>query len=526
MAKFEPKTFPDFVRRMAARIVARTKLNDLEDGGVLLTIIAAFARELEDLHYQMVRMQDIWDIDTATGSDLDSRAADVNPDEISRAPAVNATGKVTFYRASNVGSIVIPEGVQLGVDGGESYTTIDEGFIANGQTSSDEVPVGALAPGDIGNILFLGKLSADLGLPDWDPLYDTGGPTGISKFVTPVAGVDGVKNTSLITGGSDLESDASLRERVKTYLRSLSRATPFALESAVLGASLPLHGRIQVASVVELLPPRLGEVLLYVDDGTGTSAEIQGHNLEFDPVTMAPTGLNPEVVVTSASGGEVRLYTIHRPHVPGGQLVVTWWVGGLMGVDTLLVVGDPYVDAPGTYDVLINRGSGKLTLISNGPSGIPDGTVPGQVEGLQPGDAVTIRYQWYEGLLALAQKIIEGDVDDRKEFPGFRAAGVQVQCLPPLIIQLTLEATIQVDAGFEQQPVIDGCRSAVLGYINALPINGDVIVTEIVAVMQAVSGVHDVIFTTGGSPIILVNTIIGEGELCRIKSVDVIFTGA
>ena len=78
MPRFEPKTFSYILSRMANRVVARTELTDLEVGGVLHTILAAVAREMDDISYQMVNLQSVWDLDTASGEDLDARALDIN----------------------------------------------------------------------------------------------------------------------------------------------------------------------------------------------------------------------------------------------------------------------------------------------------------------------------------------------------------------------------------------------------------------------------------------------------------------
>lgn len=533
--KFEPKTFPDFVQRMASRIVARTDLNDLEDGGVLLTIIGALARELDDLHYQMVRLQDVFDIDTAVGADLDARAKDYNPDAITRLSAVKSSGKVKFYRVGTTGNIVIPEGIIVGVPGDETkqYRTTVATTIADGQTASPEVLAVATVAGSSSNFTGAGYLdpvvlagSADLTADDV-----ANGPTGVSQLVSTIAGVDSVRNTTGMTSGSDTETDPSFRGRIKTYLRSLSRATPSSLESAVLGVKLDNFGRIQVAKVQELQEPNLGKVLLYVDDGTGSSAKVQAHNYVTDPVTQQATGFLAEALTENAAGGEIHFQLKHAPLVDGSIVAVYWLtqtvLAGGPNVNTSTTLTRGYADsAAGTYDYRVNPGSGKVTLYPGGPSGIATvATSPNDVAGLQALDTLHVRYQWFGGLIEEAQKIIDGDPTDRPNYPGVRAAGVDVRVLPPTILSQTLEATINVDPGHEQSGVIAACKTAIMTYINGLPINGDIYITELIYALQGVAGVRDVIWTSGGDPYNPTNIIVGEGELARIQLEDIILTG-
>jgi uncharacterized phage protein gp47/JayE len=534
-SKFQPKTFPDFVQRMASRIVARTDLNDLEDGGVLLTIIGALARELDDLHYQMVRLQDVFDIDTATGADLDARAKDYNPDAIVRSSAVKASGKVKFYRVGTTGNIAIPEGVIVGVPGEDSqqYRTTIATTIADGGTSSAEVLVVATVAGSSANFSGAGYLDPVVLAGSVDLTADdvANGPTGVSQIISAVAGLDSVRNTTGMSSGSDTETDSSFRGRIKTYLRSLSRATPHSLEDAVLGVKLDNFGRIQVAKVQELQEPNLGKVLLYVDDGTGSSAKVQAHNYETDPVTNQATGFLAEALTENAAGGEIYFQLKHAPLVGEDTAFVTWvtqtaLAGGPAVNTSVTLTRGSAVSAAGTYDYRLNQGSGKLTLYPGGPNGIATvATSPSDVKGLQALDTVHIRYKWYGGLIEEAQKIVDGDASDRPNYPGVRAAGVDVRVLPPTILSQTVEATINIDPGHESSGVVAECKTAIMNYINGLPINGDIYITELIYVLQGVSGVRDVIWTSGGDPYNPTNTIVGEGELARVALEDIILTG-
>lgn len=500
MATFQPKTFTDFVTRLTARLVARTRLSDTEVGGVAATIIAGVSREFDDLHFQMVNLQRVWDIDTAIGEDLDDRAADVNPDEIARKTGTKATGTVSFHRTDTTSAVTIPVSTVVKTADGIKYTTTTVATIAAASTSVTGIAAVANDAGAAGNIDTIGLLSTDVG-----------GPTGVSQIDGTVAGVDEVNNDSVFTGGQDIETDAQLRERIKSYLRSLSRGTPYSLKAAVLGTKLEAFGRIVSAEVEELTAPNLGEVVVYVDDGAGTIE-----------TTAAVTN---EVIVTTASGGEVRLYVGQPPVVKGGAMTLSWYEAAT--TTTKVLTEGTAASVSGTYDYKLNRAQGKITLIPLGPNAIPDVAASAvNVAGLQPGDGLSASYSHYTGLIQEAQKIIDGDADDRSNYPGYRAAGTNVEVQAPVVYYQTISATVVVDAGYDATTVLLAVASGIQNYINGLPINGDVIASELVYAAQSIDGVFDIQFTSGGLPLTLTNTIIGAGELARIRSSAISITGA
>jgi uncharacterized phage protein gp47/JayE len=128
-------------------------------------------------------------------------------------------------------------------------------------------------------------------------------------------------------------------------------------------------------------------------------------------------------------------------------------------------------------------------------------------------------------LIAEAQKVIDGDPDDRTTYPGFRAAGTVVSVLPPTVYWQTIEAVVTLVDGYDSTIVTNSVRSAIQAYINGLPINGDVIASEIVAAAQSVAGVFDVGFVVGGVPTSLPNVIIGDGELARASASGITVNG-
>ena len=566
MARFQPRTFTDFLVRMAARIVARSTLTDLEPGGVIHTLLAAVAREEDGTHFQMVNLQRVWDIDTATGEDLDRRAADANPDELARKTETKSAGSGIFARGSGTDDpvtgedtgevpdgIVVSFGFTLGDNGllvstvtvnwtsGTSKSMVDDGLGAftgdgNAAGSTVDYATGAVVIDTTGDVP-----DADTAIEaDYTPLlgavvvaagtvvtqltsgltYETGAEATIAagatasapvaivaveagtdsntdaetvKGFSPVAGVETFLNDSACTGGQSEETDAQFRDRIKAYLRSLPRGTPDALKYAVLGVALDAFGSIVAAEVVEGVSAERGQVWIYVDDGNGT-IEVTDDNAG-----------SPETVVT-ATGGELRIFFDNKPVVEGGSVLATLtWTPIATGVPVVLLEAADYY---------LNYATGQATLIPGGSAGIP-------TTGLSVGDIVTAEYAWFEGLIAEAQKVVDGDPTDRATYPGYRAAGTQVFVVAPTVYQQVITASVTLESGYDATTVLEKASAALNRYINGLGINGDVIFSELVHRVQSVAGVFDVVFTAP-----LANVVIGEGELARVKPSNITLSGA
>jgi len=460
LPRFEPKTFSFFLERMSDRVVARTELTDLEEGGVIHTLLSAFARELDDISFQMVNLQRIWDLDTATGEDLDDRAQDLNPTKLVRQGATGAAGSVVFSRAGTIGTVAIPTGSIVRVpDGGPEYETTLAGSILAGGTDSAVIPILALEAGTDGNV-----------------------DAGTITQMNAVTGVETVINGAATLGGQGVETDAQFRTRIKTFLRSLPRGTPDALKFAVLDVEDPDFGRVVSAEVFELTGVDLGVVIIYIDDGAGTVEQ-----------TDSNIGA-PETVVASAAGGEVRLLVDNVPVKEGAAFDVE-------------INAVPQVQG---VDYTLNLALGQITL---DPTVFPTG--------LTPADSLIVEYTWYIGLIEVAQKVVDGDPADRTNFPGYRAAGTEVFVRAPTVFQQIVEGAVVVESDFigQADEVRDSVRSAINRYINGLGINGDVILSELIFQAQSVTGVFDISFTTPTG-----NVVIGDGELARVTDANIDLT--
>ena len=323
--------------------------------------------------------------------------------------------------------------------------------------------------------------------------------------------MEAVKNVTLVSGGSDIENDSSFRSRIKLYLKSLARATPHSIESALLGAMDPVTEQvIQVAKVHELPEPDLGRVHVYVDNQQGMAAQHTDHNISTTTAeNLVGTGS------TLATAGQRLFYFDNIPVKNLSEITIehTLHPVGSNTPRTLLLEDASGDTIPGA-EATVNLGSGRVVLKT---SAFPTG--------LGAGDRLEARYSWYTGILALAQKIIEGDPNDRTNYPGYRAAGVDVRVVPPTVLYQHVEAEIKIDSGFNQVDVLDSCKASIMNYVNTLGIGEDFVITELVFAIQKIPGVYDVVFTSAGERTTRDNVSIGEYELARILSLDVVLTG-
>jgi uncharacterized phage protein gp47/JayE len=95
MAKLTLKSEQQIVGSMAQKVLARTGLNDLNPGSILLTLLQAAASEDYAQYYQMLQIIRNYNIDTTTGTDLDNRAFEYG---LTRKTPLAASGRISILR--------------------------------------------------------------------------------------------------------------------------------------------------------------------------------------------------------------------------------------------------------------------------------------------------------------------------------------------------------------------------------------------------------------------------------------------
>lgn len=251
MARFQPKRFEQLLAQGLARVVARAGITDVGDTSIVKHLVAACARMVDEAYYQMTRLRDLFSLDRASGEDLDERVKDYIPSGIKRKAATKAAGSVVFSRTGTTGTVNVPVGTRVRTASSVLFQTTEQAQILNGQTTAVAVAAVAVAAGVAGNV----------------------GSGTVVYFESKPAGVDFVTNPSPFTAGTDRETDDALRARVRLYVRGLARSTVAALEGAAQNVVLDSGQSCVFAKAVEN-QVNLGNVILYIDDGSGTAEAV------------------------------------------------------------------------------------------------------------------------------------------------------------------------------------------------------------------------------------------------------------
>ena len=101
-------------------------------------------------------------------------------------------------------------------------------------------------------------------------------------------------------------------------------------------------------------------------------------------------------------------------------------------------------------------------------------------------------YTYWTGLLRTAQRTIDGYAPDKITYPGVKAAGVQIEVLPPLLRRIELSLNVKTMTGVPLSLVSDAVKTAVSAYVTSLGIGGDVILSQVTKAAQQVPGVDSV----------------------------------
>lgn len=468
MAEYTLELEAEIYARMAERIVARTSLTQVDESSEVGRVLAAVARAIARHNLGAAKLLDIINIDRAKGADLDALAALIVPDGLARRGATRATGTIRFSRSvATPSAVVIPPGTRIARPGGSPqvvYVTTDDGEIPADETASVRVAEG-------GDIPIRAELAGSAG----------NAPVGsVTKVIGTLAGVNVATNPLAITGGVDRETDDAFRQRVKDFARTLARCTPDAVEALVIGAVAGNGDIITTAqSITDLSRP--GWSILLVDNGAGTGA-----------TWTARVG---EDLVTAATGGERRLFLSNKP-VRGA------WP-------------DTFID-PGNGDPVRQLFGGGIDFYAVEPWGMIELTSAAFPSGLAVNDRVyTNGYQSWDGIVAKAQSLVDGDPADPVSSPAWRAEGTIIEVAVPNITWINVVATIATIGSRAEVDIIADVTLALQRYVNGLAIGADVIHSEMVEQAMRVSGVYDVEVTPAE------NVVVGERGLARIASVTV-----
>lgn len=207
------KEFETMVADTLNRITGSSIITNINVGSVIRTLIEAILSEVDLQYYQIYQLYQSMNIDTATSNDLDRLIKILG---IVRNSATKCTANIIFGRSSaSVSDILIPINTIVG-------TRMD----ANGLVTEFVVSVdGAKLPaGDLTvSVQCTARIAKSIYLP----------ANTVVVMNNPIIGIEYINNTTVISGGTNAETDSELRVRTKNSLALFGRGTSQAIEAAV-----------------------------------------------------------------------------------------------------------------------------------------------------------------------------------------------------------------------------------------------------------------------------------------------------
>jgi hypothetical protein len=230
----------------------------LNPGSAMLAFVNACAGTYLWLQWLATQVLSAARLATCSGSDCDLFCADFGFKCIS---GTAASGQVTFARYSTGQQAIIPVGSMLKTtDGTQSFELVADttqaaylatayGYIIPPGVVSITATVQNSMVGVAGNII--------------------AGALGLVTSNIPY--VDTVTNTAAFSNGLNAESDTAFKFRFSLFLTSLAKATPIALQSAVLGVAQNLTCAVLSGLQTVGGPFAPGYGVIAVDDGSGAT---------------------------------------------------------------------------------------------------------------------------------------------------------------------------------------------------------------------------------------------------------------
>lgn len=163
---------------------------DKREGSIVNDMVSPVSLELENVYAQFDKMLGVMFLDSSAGEYIDKRASEYG---IKRKNGTYATGKCTFSGSKGT---EIPKGSLCATSYGLLFETTEVGVIA--EVGIIEIPIKATDIGDSYNVL----------------------AKEINTIPVSINGVTAVSNSEKTLGGTDIETDDALVERVLTYLQA------------------------------------------------------------------------------------------------------------------------------------------------------------------------------------------------------------------------------------------------------------------------------------------------------------------
>jgi len=175
----------------------------------------------------------------------------------------------------------------------------------------------------------------------------------------------------------------------------------------------------------------------------------------------------------------------------------TWSIATRTAKEVAAWLADPVNNSLSSFADITTTAGGNRIQISSKTVGA-DGRV--QVAGGTANNVLTFptyevrgtdAYSYYTGLPQEVQWLVDGKPSDEDNYPGVKAAGVQIEVAEPVVKDIILSLDIETEENVTITSVEDTVRTEISSYINGLPVGGDVILASIITAAKGVSGVYD-----------------------------------
>lgn len=267
---------------------------------------------------------------------------------------------------------------------------------------------------------------------------------------------------------------------------------------------------------------------------SGTTASLLKDTTLLAVFSVSTDIVGFKIIMTSGSqSGSIRTVSAYSPAT--GTITLSAPLAGAPSI------GDTFQIIPQTSEQIVKFWNNRLiTLITTKASiSLAGGGTTVQITSLNAGEEGVVYvtggtansllqfsvvakygvdgYRYYTGLAQQTQWTVDGRETDQTNYPGIRAAGVQVEIIEPVTIPVRIEVSVKTREGITLSAISNDIKSSVSAYINNLKVGNDVILSEIVMAVKNVSGVFDM---TISSP--LSNIAIADSELPRITDADIV----
>jgi len=414
----------------AIRNPAKQVLTDFFIGSVSRTMLEAVAIEIDQLYFRtFLGIRDAIPVAIYTAFDFD------------KLPATSASGNELFTKTPGAtGIITIPKGTLVQTATGIIFETIAVATLDADAVDDVLVPIVAQNPGELGNVE----------------------ANSITFKKTAVNGIDAVTNPQITSGGSDEESEEDRKVRFQDFISNLTRATRRACEVGALTATITdeqdeiiekvTHARVYepfnvtdntVANGAAGDPENfdVGFFEIWVDNGSGNAST---NLIEDEALSDQGSGQFIGATAGALSTIPVAKFSVNITFSPSGGTAKDDGDGN--------ITGD--IDALGNNVIDYTTGQIDVTSIAGGDTG-----------------AIVTYNGGDEGLVQVAQRIIDGFDDDGNLVPGWKGAGVEVDVRPITPVVQNVVTTIEMKPGFQfNQEVIDDVDTAISQYFDGLNI--------------------------------------------------------